>query len=81
MFVSVVFMSVLRCLFSFVLLTRKDILPRGFVSYVSSSKGNCLFNSASAVLYGNEDHTNRLRLATLLDGINKSDFYVKQVST
>ena len=50
------------------------------MSYVSSSKSNCLFNSASSVLYGNEDYTNRLRLAALLHGINNCDFYIKQVS-
>ena len=52
-------------------------LPDDFQAYESSRNGDCLFNSVSLALFGNEHYANRLRLAAVVDGITNSKVYIK----
>ena len=56
-----------------------EFLSPALEAYESSTDENCLFNSVSAVLYGNEGFTHRLRLATVYEGIINSESYSKKV--
>ena len=56
-----------------------EFLSPALEAYESSTDENCLFSSVSAVLYGNEGFTHRLRLATVYEGIINSESYSKKV--
>ena len=46
------------------------LLPEGYKDMVcgeSTADGNCLFNSASIILYGNESYCMQLRLAVIIE--------------
>ena len=54
------------------------LLPEGFKSWIplsSKADGNCLFNSASILLIGNETFSGILRLLTVAELFANSDFY------
>ena len=54
------------------------LLPEGFKSWIplsSNADGNCLFNSASILLIGNETFSGILRLLTVAELFANSDFY------
>ena len=56
-----------------------EFLSPAWEAYAPSTDRNCLFNSVSAVLYGNESFAYRLRLATFCEGIINSESYSKKV--
>jgi hypothetical protein len=50
---------------------------KDFVCANSTSDGNCLFHSASIALYGSEKMSKRLRLASMLELVLNSDYYLQ----
>ena len=58
---------------------RTGSLPPNLQAYESTGNGDCLFNSVSLALFGNERYAYRLRLAAVCDAILKSRLYKKVV--
>ena len=70
---------------SFGLVRRKHLLseslPHGFIPFISSSDGNCLFSSVSLVLFGDTTHAVELRFAALLHAVQHMAHYLEMVWT
>ena len=60
---------------------RTGSLPPNLQTYESTGNGDCLFNSVSLALFGNERYAYRLRLAAVCDAILKSRQYKKVVGS
>ena len=72
-FFSTTFDDILHFMFS------ENSLPPDFEAHISSPDGNCLYNSVSLALFGDERAAYRLRLAAVCDGIINSKLYIKEV--
>ena len=58
----------------------KDKIPSGFQALHATGDGNCLFNSASILLFGSEGYSVHLRLSTVIHAVDHFDHYLKMVS-
>jgi hypothetical protein len=57
------------------------LLPEEYKNYVcirSTPDGNCFFNSASLIVFGNENFNIQLRLAVMIELMEHSQFYLQQ---
>lgn len=63
----------------FIVYSLSDQVPQGYKALLSTGNGNCLFNSISTLLFGNEDSALELRLASVLHAINHLDHYLGMV--
>ena len=55
--------------------------PAGYQALLASADGNCLFNSISILLFGDERYASHLRLATIIQAVDHYNHYVKMVSS
>lgn len=53
--------------------------PPGYQALISTGDGDCLFNSVSTLLCGSEEHSHRLRLASVIHAVHHFDHYLKMV--
>ena len=61
------------------LLSESSSLPHGFIPFISSSDGNCLFSSVSLILFGDTTHAVELRFAALLHAVQHMAHYLEMV--
>ena len=61
-------------------LMKAGVVPRGHYAGKSTANGDCLFNSVSLALFGNEIYKDALRLASVVHAVDHFDHYVEMVS-
>ena len=52
--------------------------PRGYVPLAVEGDGNCLFRSASVLVYGDQGHHKELRDLVMKEMKNNAEFYAAQ---
>ena len=54
-------------------------IPQGFIIGKSTGDGNCLYNSVSILLSGNELDADLLRLSSVINAVDHFSLYVTKV--
>jgi len=57
------------------------LIPKKYKDHVcitSTPNGNCFFNSASLIVFGNEDNNIQLRLAVIIELMANANYYLQQ---
>lgn len=57
----------------------KGKIPQGFLIGKSSGNGNCLYNSVSVLLFGDEIEADLLRLSSVVHAVEDFDHYLTKV--
>ncbi len=60
---------------------RLKSLPKDMIPVRSTADGDCLFNSASILLFGTETVSPILRLGAVLYGVDHNECYIREVNT
>lgn len=57
----------------------KGKIPQGFIIGKSTGNGNCLYNSVSILLSGNEFDADLLRLSSVINAVDHFSLYLTKV--
>ena len=66
----------MACLIIFILKFRGS---SPYKALLATGDGNCFYNSISTLLFGHEDHSLHLRLASVVHAVSHVDHYIEMV--